>query len=98
MSTLGKRTGLERPLYSKGREGSQDNLEAPRQWVSAGDEQPSRSLGMNEELRLYHSQLRQCKLFAQDGLVAGGFCHPAHFVANLVARQMILSCFIPILG
>lgn len=70
VSTVGKRTGLERPLYSKGREGSQDNLEAPRLWVGAGDEQPSRSLGMNEELRLYHSELRQCKLLAQDGLVA----------------------------
>lgn len=38
VSTAGKCTGLERLLYSEGSEGSQDNLEAPRQRVGAGDE------------------------------------------------------------
>lgn len=35
-----------------------------------GGEQPSGSLGMNEEFIFYHFELTQCKLFVQDGLVA----------------------------
>lgn len=48
------------------REGSEDNLEAPKQRVGGEDWQPSGSLGMNEELIIYHSELQ---IFEHEGLV-----------------------------
>lgn len=47
--TVGKYTGLERPLYSKDREGSKDNLEAPTQkmggWVGQAVSSLQEALG-----------------------------------------------------